>query len=127
MQNDWEWTRRYYSDEAREEIEERRQATPQSVVDQGQRDWSVLIAEVEEAASRGVDPASEDAQALATRWRELSSRFTQGDYEIQRGLNRMWSDSTHWPKDFKRPWSDAADALIKTATSCGRNGAVDGD
>jgi MerR family transcriptional regulator, thiopeptide resistance regulator len=118
MQNDWEWTQKYYSDEALEKVEERRRSTPQTVVEQGQRDWAALIADVEAAVARGVDPRSEEAKALAERWHALVRQFTDGDAEIQRGLNRLWSDLTHWPTDFKRPWSDAADSFIKAAMNC---------
>jgi DNA-binding transcriptional MerR regulator len=126
MENEWEWTRRYYSDEAGERIEEHRRETPRDVIERGERDWSALLAEVEEAATRGVDPSSEAAQSLAQRWGALLAQFTRGNAEIQRGLNQLWSDTTHWPRDFKRPWSDAADAFIKRAMTC-ENGAVDGD
>jgi MerR family transcriptional regulator, thiopeptide resistance regulator len=118
MQNEWDWTKKYYSAEALERIEEHRHSTPQAVVEQGQRDWAGLIAEVEGAAARGADPASDEAQSLANRWRTLVAQFTQGDADVQRGLNRIWSDSTHWPTDFERPWSDAADAFIKAAMNC---------
>lgn len=118
VQSDWEWTKQYYSGEALERIEQRQRETPRSVIEQGQRDWTALIADVERAVARGVDPSSDEARALAQRWRGLLAQFTQGDAEIQRGLNRMWSDSTHWPAEFKRPWSDAADAFIKTAMNC---------
>lgn len=60
----------------------------------------------------------ETQHALAERWRALVMQFTQGDAEIQRGLNRLWNDSTHWPAGFKRPWSNAADAFIKSAMNC---------
>ena len=118
MQNDWDWTLEYYSEEARQRVEERRRVTPKDVIEQGQRDWTALLAEVEEAASRGVDPSSAQAQALAERWRGLLAQFTGGDPEIQRGLNRLWSDATHWPSDFKRPWSDAAETFIKKTLDC---------
>jgi MerR family transcriptional regulator, thiopeptide resistance regulator len=120
MQHDWDWTKNYYSDEALEKIEELHHGTPRSVIKQGQRDWAVLIADVEQAASRGVDPSSDEAKALAERWRALLLQFTQGNAEIQRGVNRLWSDPVHWPKDFKRPWSDAVDAFIKAVMNCGR-------
>jgi DNA-binding transcriptional MerR regulator len=118
MQNDYDWTLNYYSEEARQRIEEHQRSTPKEVIEQGQRDWAVLLAEVEEAASRGLDPSSAQAQALAERWRGLLAQFTRGDAEIQRGLNRLWSDPTHGPSDFKRPWSDAAEAFIKNALNC---------
>jgi DNA-binding transcriptional MerR regulator len=124
MQDDWDWTKQYYSEDARERLEEHLKTTSRETIEQGQRDWSALLAEVEEAAADGVDPAGETARALAQRWRDLLAVFTQGNAEIQRGLNRMWSDSAHWPSDFKRPWSDKADAFIKKAM---KNGAVDRD
>ena len=117
MQNDWEWTRRYYSQEALEKIGRFHAETPRETIEQGERDWSALIADVEEAASRGVDPASDEARALADRWRALLLQFTKGDAEIQRGLNRLWSDRAHPPEGFTRPWSDAADAFIKASMS----------
>lgn len=118
MQNDWSWTQEYYSEEARAKLEEGRRDTPDSVVEQGQRDWTALIADVEAAVAEGVEPTSETAAALAKRWRALIAQFTQGNAEVSRGLNKLWSDQAHWPRDFKRPWSDAADAFIKRAMNC---------
>ncbi|HEX3369227.1 MAG TPA: MerR family transcriptional regulator [Candidatus Cybelea sp.] len=127
MQNDFKWTQEYYSDEARERIEERRRSMSPDAVEQGQRDWAALIADVEAAVTQGLDPSGEAACALAARWRELVGAFTQGNAEISSGLNKLWSDQTHWPADFKRPWSDAAEAFIKAAMDCKPDGAVDGD
>ncbi len=119
MQNDWNWTQNYYTEEDRAKLAERMKDTPKEVIEAGQRDWAALIAEVEEAAG-SEDPSSDRAQALAHRCRDLVSQFTRGDSGIQKGLNRLWSDQTHWPKDFKRPWSDRADAFIKKAMNCER-------
>lgn len=119
MENDWSWTQNYYNDAAREKLEEMRKNTPQEVVEQGQRDWAALIADVEEAAARNEDTAGEHAQALASRWKALVGQFTKGDTDIHQGLNKLWSDPTHWPADFKKPWSDKADAWIKQAMNCG--------
>ncbi|HEY6487446.1 MAG TPA: MerR family transcriptional regulator [Candidatus Cybelea sp.] len=118
MQNDFKWTQEYYSEEAREKIEERRRSLSPDAIAQGERDWTALIAGVEAAVEHGIDPSSEQACALASRWRELVGSFTQGDAEVSRGLNTLWLDQTHWPADFKRPWSDAADAFIKEAMNC---------
>jgi DNA-binding transcriptional MerR regulator len=118
MENDYSWTQNYYNEAAREKLEQIRKDTPKDVVEQGQRDWAALLAEVEEAAARDEDPSSEHAQALANRWRGLLRQFTRGDADIQQGLNKLWSDTTHWPKDFKRPWSDTADAWIKRVLNC---------
>lgn len=116
MKSDWSWTQNYYTEEDRAKLAERMRDTPKDVVEQGQRDWAALIAEVEDA--KGEDPAGERAQALAGRWKDLVGQFTRGDAGIQKSLNKLWSDDTHWPKDFKRPWSDEADAFIKKAMDC---------
>jgi len=118
MQNDYDWTKNYYTDEDREKLAEKMKTTPKEVIEKGQSDWAVLIADVEEAAARGDDPQSETAQALGARWKDLVGQFTQGDPGIAKGLNKLWNDQTHWPKDFKRPYSDAADAFIKKAMNC---------
>ncbi|HVN69895.1 MAG TPA: MerR family transcriptional regulator [Candidatus Binatia bacterium] len=114
VQNDWEWTKKFYSEEAREKLEELQRNAPE-LVEQGQRAWAALLAEVEAAAARAVDPGSDEARELAARWRALLEAFTQGNAEIVRGLSRLWSDSANWPSEFARPWSDAADAFIKKA------------
>ncbi len=118
MQHDDDWTKNYYTDEDREKLAEKMKTTPKEVVERGQSDWAALIADVEEAAARGDDPADRPAQALAARWKDLVGQFTQGDPGITKGLNKLWNDQTHWPKDFKRPYSDAADAFIKKAMNC---------
>jgi MerR family transcriptional regulator, thiopeptide resistance regulator len=120
MENDDKWTENYYSSEAKAKLEARRAGTSPSVAEQGQRDWAALIADVEAAVAAGQDPIGERAVALATRWRALIQQFTQNDAEISEGLNELWSDQTHWPKDFKRPWSDAADDFIHRALDCRR-------
>lgn len=104
MQDDWSWAKEYYSQEAQHAIDERRQGMPPQVVEQGQRDWTELIAAVEDAAARGVDPSSAEAQSLAARWRALIGQFTMGNPEVARGLNRLW-----------------------TMKGCNGSGAVDGD
>ena len=112
MQNNMDWTKKYYSEEASKKIAERAQTIPPEVVEKAQNDWAALIAEVETAVSEGVSPTSERAAALATRWRELIRGFTGGDSEIQAGLNKMYSDQGNWPKDFPKPYSDAAGVFM---------------
>jgi MerR family transcriptional regulator, thiopeptide resistance regulator len=127
VRDEWKWAQEYYSERAAQRIEKRRQSISPEFVEQGQCDWMALIAEVEQAVAKRLDPSGTPAQALAQRWRDLVLSFTQGDAEISRGLNRLWSDQTHWPREFQRPWSDAADAFIREALNCRSNGAVDGD
>lgn len=114
MQKDMEWTKKYYTDEARRKLAER--ATPE-VLEQGQRDWAALIREVEAAVSAGEDPASEHAQALAARWSKLIEAFTGGDPEISEGLKKLYSDKANWPSTFQKPYSDEVGAFICNAVA----------
>ncbi|MCA1642836.1 MAG: MerR family transcriptional regulator [Acidobacteria bacterium] len=119
MQNDTDWTKKYYSEEAQARIAERQKTIPREVVEQGQRDWMALIAEVEAAAAEGVEPESARAQALAARWSELIRGFTGGDPEIQKGLNKMYSDP-QWGAPFPKPYSDEAGAFIQSAMAASK-------
>jgi MerR family transcriptional regulator, thiopeptide resistance regulator len=112
MQNNMDWTKKYYSEEAQKKIQERAATIPSEAIEQGQRDWATLIREVEAAVTEGVDPRSERAASLAARWGELIKGFTGGDPEIQTGLNKMYSDQNSWPADFPKPYSDAAGAFM---------------
>ncbi|HVG30814.1 MAG TPA: MerR family transcriptional regulator [Pyrinomonadaceae bacterium] len=114
MQNDTDWTKKYYSEEAQARIAERQKTIPREVIEQGQRDWMALITEVEAAVQEGVSPESERAQGLAARWSELIRGFTGGDPEIQKGLNKMYSDP-QWGAPFPKPYSDEAGEFIARA------------
>src|SRR5262245_50521861 len=56
MQTDMEWSKKYYSEEAQREIGKRAETIPRQVIEQAQRDWVVLIKEVEGAIASGEDP-----------------------------------------------------------------------
>lgn len=49
-----------------------------------EREWLGLIARMRAAMLRGDDPASDEVQGLARRWRELVREFTGGNPEIAR-------------------------------------------
>lgn len=115
MQNNMDWTKKYYSDEAKQTIAERATTISPEVIEQGQRDWATLIREVETAVSEGLDPKSEQAAGLATRWSELIKAFTGENQEIQAGLSKMYSDQTNWPANFPKPYSDDAGNFIHQA------------
>lgn len=99
MQNTTDWSRKYYSEEARAKIEERRQEWNPELQAQVTKDWNELFADVE--ASLNEDPSSPKAQELAARWKTLVSGFTGGDAEIMKGLNKMYADRDNWPADQK--------------------------
>ena len=113
MSKDMEWTKKYYSEEAKEAIANRQ--VPREVIEQGQRDWATLIKEVEAAV--GEDPASEKVQKLAARWVELLRGFTDGNPAIQEGLNKMYADKANWPTSMPKPFSDEVQQLMMKAVA----------
>src|SRR5205085_12023779 len=120
MQNDTEWTKRYYSDAARAKIEERKHLWSPELQAQVEKQWAELIRDVE--AALGEDPAGDKAQALAERWRKLVEGFTGGDPEITAGLKALYADRKNWPapaqesmKPFRRSHSDEVQAFISKA------------
>ena len=117
--HDTEWMKKYYTEEARAALAGRK--VPPELIEQGQRDWAALIQEVEQAAARGADPASAEAQALALRWKRLLEAFSGGNAEVQKGLNRFYDDEANWPATFKKPYSDAAGAFICAAMKAAKS------
>jgi DNA-binding transcriptional MerR regulator len=109
MQNDWEWVKKYYTEEQLQELAQR--GTPE-VLEKGQQDWAVLLKEVNEAVGEGLDPASERAQALAGRWAELIERFTGGNPAIAENLRNLYRDQANWPDGAQKPYSDDAVTFI---------------
>ena len=112
MQHDMDWSKKYYSPEAQQEIEKRAATIPSKVIEQAQRDWAALINEVDATVKAGEDPASEKSQALAARWSELLKGFTGGNSEIQTGLNKMYADRANWPASMTKPFGDEVQAFI---------------
>lgn len=112
MQNNMDWTKKYYSEEAQKKIADHAQSIPPDVIEKAQENWMNLIREVEAAVAEKVDVRSERAAGLAKRWRELILGFTGGDREIQTGLNKMYSDQQNWPKNFPKPYSDEVGAFM---------------
>lgn len=118
MQNNMDWSKKYYSDVAQREIEKRAATIPPEVIEQAQRDWASLIKEVENAVAAKEDPASDKAQSLAARWSELVKGFTGGNSEIQKGLNQMYADRNNWPASMPKPFGDEVQAFITAAMKC---------
>lgn len=109
MQNHMEWTNKYYSEEARAELAKRREQDPE-IARRGERDWAVLIKEVE--GSLGEDPSSPKVQALAERWQKLIQSFTAGNEQVAEGLKKLYADQKNWPSTFKKPYSDEVGSLM---------------
>lgn len=95
MQDNIDWTKKYYSEEAQAKIEERRKLWSPELQERVSREWSELFRDVE--AALGEDPTGEKAQALAARWKKLVEGFTGGDLNITAGLRKLYQDRPNWP------------------------------
>lgn len=99
MQENVEFTKKYYSEEAQAKLAERRNEWKPEMQAEVTRAWNELFRDVEAALDE--DPASAKAQALAARWRKLVEAFTGGDPEVSRGLGKAWADRGNWPASMK--------------------------
>jgi DNA-binding transcriptional MerR regulator len=81
---------RHFTPEQMKAIEQRGQELGADAIARTQDDWTELTAEVQAAMARGADPASDEVQGLAARWRELVERFTGGDAGIEAGVRQVW-------------------------------------
>lgn len=100
MQNDAEWTMKYYNDAAQAKLAERRKIWSPELQERVSRQWLELIRDVEAAV--GEDPAGETGQALAARWMGLIEEFTGGAPEITSGLKTLYADSANWPSQTRQ-------------------------
>jgi len=99
MQNDAEWTMKYYDDAAQAKLAERRKLWSPELQERVSRQWLELIRDVE--AALGEDPAGEKGQALAARWTGLVEEFTGGDPQVTAGLQDLYADKANWPTQAK--------------------------
>jgi MerR family transcriptional regulator, thiopeptide resistance regulator len=119
MQNDTEWMMKYYSNEAKSKLEERKNLWSPDLQARVSQQWSELFADIE--VSLDEDPAGPKAQALLTRWRNLVVEFTGGDPTIQGGLNKMYADQDNWPQTQKRSFAirpEIQDFIRRAAEAC---------
>jgi MerR family transcriptional regulator, thiopeptide resistance regulator len=100
IQNDAEWTMKYYNDAAQAKIAERRREWSPELQERVSRQWMELIRDVE--AALGEDPAGDKGHALAARWTGLVEEFTGGDPGITSGLKKLYADSANWPSQAKQ-------------------------
>lgn len=112
MQENMDWTRKYYTESAQAQVEERKKLWSPELQERVTRDWSEMVADIESAITDGTQPANPRAQKLAARWQKLVLEFTGGDREIQQGLNKMYADEKNWQSDWKKPFSDEVQNFI---------------
>jgi MerR family transcriptional regulator, thiopeptide resistance regulator len=112
MQNDMQWAKRYYSEDARKELDERIKNWTPELQAKAEQDWATLIKDVESAIANNETPSSDTAQALAKRWFELIAEFTKGNRAVSEGLNKLYADQANWPSTFQKPYSDEVGEFI---------------
>ncbi len=81
---------KYYTEEQRQQLEERARQLGPEAIRAAEAEWPELIARVRAEMQKGTDPASETVQALARRWQELVQSFTGGDPGITQSLKTMY-------------------------------------
>lgn len=116
MEQNTDWTRKYYSENAQAKIEERKSQWSPELQERVSREWKELFSEVKAAISEGVKPSEERAQRLASRWNALIDEFTGGDPEIRDGLNKMYADEKNWQTEWNKPFDDKVRNFIGEAT-----------
>lgn len=118
MEQNMDWTKKYYTESAKAKIEERKSLWSPKLQERVTRDWNNLTKDIEAAIADGVSPHDERAQVLAARWNALIEEFTGGNQEIREGLNKMYSDEKNWQTDWKKPFSDEMQKFIVKAIKC---------
>ena len=109
MQTRKDWMKKYYTEEQLADLGKRWSPELQA---ESERGWAALARDTEEAIARGEDPSGAAGQKLAAQRRELLRQFTGGDPEMEKNLQRLYADRSHWPENFKKPFSDAVDKFL---------------
>jgi DNA-binding transcriptional MerR regulator len=81
---------KYYTPEQLEELAARREQVGEERIQQVQREWQDLFAAYEKAMRDGLDPASEEVQALARKSASLIGEFTGGSPGIATSLDNLY-------------------------------------
>ncbi|WP_165371495.1 MerR family transcriptional regulator [Pseudolysobacter antarcticus] len=83
---------KYFTEEQMQTIKQRGDTLGPQRIREVEQAWPNVIAGMQAALKLDKDPASEEVQILARRWRELVREFTGGDSGIQRSVNTMFHD-----------------------------------
>jgi DNA-binding transcriptional MerR regulator len=121
MQNDHTWVRRYYSEEALADLDERgKDWTPEKQA-KATQDWADLGRDITAAMNAGADPAGEVGRALASRWKALIDAFTGGNPQVEAGLKALYADRPNWPQNqWEMPYGKESADFIQKALAARR-------
>jgi DNA-binding transcriptional MerR regulator len=124
MQENEEFFKKYYSDEAWAKVSEKRKQWDPSQQAEVTKQWTELFRDVEAAMAAGEDPQGENVQALAARWKKLVEGFTGGDLGIAQGVGKVWADQANWPAQMKEQAAPFGDKKVwqfmHQAMNCGK-------
>jgi len=115
MQENTEYFKQFYSDEAWAELEKRRaEMTPEMrrLAEDGTRRWMELFHDVQAAMAANENPASEKARELGRRWQSLVHEFTQGHQGVSDGLRKVWASKEQWPTQMQKQAAPFMDPQI---------------
>jgi DNA-binding transcriptional MerR regulator len=82
----------YYTPEQLETLAQRRDALGPEGMEQAQRDWEAVYADLDALREAGVDPADPRAQEVGRRAQELISAFTGGDPAMLASLKKVYEN-----------------------------------
>ena len=100
MQNDSNWMMKYYTPEAQAKIAERAKTFTLEQQAEVSRAWKDYYRDLA-ALKHQDDPGGAKSAELAARHRELLSRFTGNDPEVEAGLRALYQDLPNWPAEMK--------------------------
>lgn len=81
---------RYYTPEQLQQLERRREEVGGERIAEVQKEWAALFDAYAKAMEDGMDPASDEVQALADKSVALIEEFTGGDAGIGQSLSNMY-------------------------------------
>jgi DNA-binding transcriptional MerR regulator len=82
----------YYTPEQMEYLKKRKEQVGDERIQQVQKEWPELIAQVRAEMQKGTPPTAPEVQELARRWMGLINEFTGGDPGITESLGRLWKE-----------------------------------
>jgi DNA-binding transcriptional MerR regulator len=136
MEQNKDWVNKYFTPEQQKKMEELSrksytQENAQKLAEWGKewseedqkianQQWGAVSTELKQLVAARKDPASPEAQALAKRYSELISQFTQGDPGIEAGLKRWWQNFNELPteeKPLQQPYGEEEVKFLQQAVA----------
>ena len=100
MQNDAEWTMKYYNEAAQVKIAERRQLWSPELQERISRQWTG--ADPGCGSGAGGRPGGREGASPGGALDRLVEEFTGGHPEVSAGLKKLYGDKANWPAQAKR-------------------------